>query len=267
MAFFTFATGHKGEAYDVGTGFNATRLDPVRPETSKDWQLGIKSQFANRRITLNATLFNTTFDNFQAQGIETLPDGTINFRLANVGKLRTRGIEIEGNVRLGDDFTFGGGVTYADAKITSFPFAQCYAGQTPAQGCAGSPERQNLAGFRPAQAPEWKLSLSGEYTPQLTSALEGVLQASFNYQSRINFNINNDPESIQEGYGILNLSAGIRGPDRKWEIIAFVNNVFNTKYFTNIANSFGNQGNAQAVQSYLPRDFNRYGGIRANFKF
>jgi iron complex outermembrane receptor protein len=267
MAFFTYATGHKGEAYDVGTGFNATRLVPVRPETSKDWQLGIKTQFADRRVTLNATLFNTTFDDFQAQGIETLSDGTINFRLANVGKLRTRGVELEGAVRAADDLNFSGGVTYTDATIRSFPLAQCYPGQTAAQGCVGSPTRQNLAGFRPAQAPEWKLSISGDYTPELTSSLNGVVQAAFNYQSKFNFGINNDPETIQKGYGILNLSLGVRDHDKKWEVVAFVNNAFDKQYFFNVNNSFGNQGNAQAIQSNLPRDFRRYGGVRASFNF
>jgi iron complex outermembrane receptor protein len=267
MAFFTYATGHKGEAYDVGTGFNATRLVPVRPETSEDWQLGIKTQFADRRVTLNATLFNTTFDDFQAQGIETLSDGTINFRLANVGKLRTRGVELEGSVRAGDDLNLSGGVTYTDAEIRSFPLAQCYPGQTAAQGCVGSPTRQNLAGFRPAQAPEWKLSISGDYTPALTSTLDGVLQAAFNYQSEFNFGINNDPETVQEGYGILNLSLGVRDHDRRWELIAFVNNALDKQYFFNVNNSYGNQGNAQAVQSNLPRDFRRYGGLRATLNF
>ena len=267
MAFFTYATGHKGEAYDVGTGFNATRLVPVRPETSEDWQLGIKTQFADRRVTLNATLFNTTFSDFQAQGIETLSDGTINFRLANVGKLRTRGIELEGSVRASDDLNFSGGVTYTDATIQSFPLAQCYPGQTAAQGCLGSPARQNLAGFRPAQAPEWKLSISGDYTPALTDSLDGVLQAAFNYSSKFNFGINNDPETVQKGYGILNLSLGVRGHDKKWEIVAFVNNAFDKQYFFNVNNSYGNQGSAQAVQSNLPRDFRRYGGVRASFNF
>jgi iron complex outermembrane receptor protein len=266
MAFFTYATGHKGEAYDVGTGFNATRLVPVRPETSEDWQLGIKTQFADRHLTLNATLFNTTFDDFQAQGIETLSDGTSNFRLANVGKLRTRGIELEGSVRAGD-LNLSGGVTYTDATIRSFPLAQCYPGQSVAQGCSGSPTRQNLAGFRPAQAPEWKLSISADYTPPITATLDAVLQGAYNYQSQFNFGINNDPETIQKGYGIANVSAGIRSHDRKWELIAFVNNLFDKQYFYNMANSFGNQGNARAIQSYIPRDFRRYEGIRATFNF
>ncbi len=269
MAFLTYATGHKGQAYDIGTGFNLLRqrTGPVQPETSKDWQLGVKSQFLDRRLTLNVTLFDTKFDNFQAQGIETLPDGTINFRLANVGKLRTRGVEVESSVRLARTVNITGGVTYNDAEITSFPFGQCYPGQTAAQGCVGTPSRQNLAGFRPAQAPKWKAAVSGDFTPHLTDVLDGLLQASATYQSKINYSISQDPQNEQPKYTIVNLSAGIRQAERRWEIVAFVNNVFDKQYFSNLANSFGNQGNALATQSYLPRDFRRYGGVRASYNF
>ena len=269
MAFLTFGTGHKGQAYDIGTGFNLVRQNsgPVRPETSKDWQLGMKSQLFDRRVTLNATLFTTTFDNFQAQGIETLSDGTINFRLANVGELRTRGVELEGAVRALNDLNFSGGVTYTDAEILSFPFAQCYPGQTAAQGCAGTPARQDLAGFRPAQAPEWKLSVNSEYTPALTSSLQGVLQIAYTYQSEFNFGINADPETVQDAYGIANLSLGVRDNDGRWEVAGFVNNLFDKLYYFNVNDSYGNQGSAQAVQSNLPRDMRRYGGVRASFNF
>ncbi len=269
MTFLTYATGYKGQAYDIGTGFNLLRqrTGPVQPERSKDLQLGVKSQFFDRRLTLNVTLFDTKFDNFQAQGIETLPDGTINFRLANVGKLRTRGVEVESSIRLSRTINVTGGATYNDAEITSFPFAQCYPGQTVAQGCFGSPSRQDLAGFRPAQAPEWKVAVSGDFTPQLTDNVDGLLQAAATYQSRINYSISQDPQTAQPGYTIVNLSAGIRQADRRWEIVGFVNNLLNKQYFSNLANSFGNQGNALATQSYLPRDFRRYGGIRASYNF
>jgi iron complex outermembrane receptor protein len=269
MAFATFATGHKGQAYDISTGFNLVRQNsgPTKAEKSKDYEIGMKSQLLDHRVTLNTTVFTTTFDNFQAQGIETLSDGTSNFRLSNVGKLRTRGVEIEGAVRPSTDFNFSGGMTYTDAKILSFPFGQCYPGQTAAQGCTGTPARQNLAGFRPAQAPVWKLSLNGEYTPPLTSSLQGLLQLAYTYQSKFNFGLNNDPETIQDAYGIANLSLGVRSPERRWEVAGFVNNLFDKLYFFNMNDSFGNQGNAQAVQSNLPRDMRRYGGVRASYNF
>jgi iron complex outermembrane receptor protein len=269
MGFVTFATGYKGQAYDISTGFNLNRqlAGPTKAEKSKDYEIGLKSQLLEHRVTLNGTIFTTTFDNFQAQGIETFPDGTTNFRLANVGKLRTRGVELEGAVRPSPDFNFSGGVTYTDAKILSFPFSQCYAGQTAAQGCTGSPGRQNLAGFRPAQAPLWKLSFSSEYTPTLTSSLQGVLQLAYTYQSKINFNLNQDPETVQPGYGIANLSLGVRGGEGRWEVVGFVNNLFDKLYYYNMADSFSDYGSAQAVRSYLPRDMKRYGGVRASYNF
>jgi iron complex outermembrane recepter protein len=269
MGFVSFATGHKGQAYDISTGFNLVRQNngPTKAEKSKDYELGIKSQFADRRVTLNATVFDTTFDNFQAQGIETLSDGTFNFRLSNVGKLRTRGVEVEGAVRPTTELSFSGGVTYADAEIQSFPFAQCYPGQTAAQGCSGTPARQDLKGFRPAQAPEWKVVASAEYTPRFSDSLHGLFQLSYTYTSEFNFGLNSDPETIQDAYGIANLSVGVRGNENRWEVAAFVNNLFDELYFFNINNSFGNQGNAQAVQGNLPRDVRRYGGVRASFNF
>ncbi|PZU07979.1 TonB-dependent receptor [Sphingomonas sp.] len=269
MGFVTYATGYKGQAYDIGTGFNLVRQNsgPVQPERSKDWQIGLKTQFFDRRVTFNVTLFDTKFKNFQAQGIETLSDGTTNFRLANVGRLRTKGVEIEGSFRAATDLNFSGGVTYNDAKITEFPGAQCYPNQTVAQGCTGTPARQNLAGYRPPQAPKWKASVSGEYTPSLTPTLDGVLQASYSYQSGINFSINQDPQTYQSGYGIANLSAGVRAPDRKWEVVLFVNNLFDKHYFSNMNNDTGNHANQLATLGYLARDYNRYGGLRASYKF
>jgi iron complex outermembrane receptor protein len=268
MGFVTFATGYKGQAYDIGTGFNLARQQggPVQPERSKDWQIGLKTQFFDRRVTFNVTLFDTRFRNFQAQGIEFV-GGAQNFRLTNVGRLRTKGVEVEGSFRAMQDLNFTGGVTYDDAKIVSYPTAQCYPNQTAAQGCVGTPASQNLAGYRPPQAPKWRASVSGEYTPSLTQALDGVLQASYSYQSGINFSINQDPQTYQGGYGIANLSIGIRAPDKKWEAVAFVNNLFDKHYFSNMNNDTGNHNNQLATLGYLARDYNRYGGVRVSYNF
>ena len=123
MTFASYSTGYKGQTYDLTTGFNQNRAaaGPVKPERSRDRELGIRTQFFDRHLTLNATLFDTDYTNLQAQTIETLADGTSNFRLTNVGKFNTRGIEIETAARLGRDIALRGAITYLDAKYTSFP--------------------------------------------------------------------------------------------------------------------------------------------------
>ena len=261
--FVTRATGYKGQTYDLTTGFNANRAaaGPIRPERSRDWEVGIRSQFFAHRLTANVTLFNTDYDNLQAQTIETLADGTSNYRLTNVGGLRTRGVEFEGSARLGNDLNVSGAVSYVDAKYTSFPVAQCYALQTAAQGCTGSPARQNVTGMRVSQAPEWKFNVSGDWSPRLGDRLRGVAQANWQYQSSLNYAID-DPQTFQPAFHIVNLGLGVRDADRRWEVVAFVNNVFDKQYFASLVNTAGNFGNQVATQALLPRDFRRYAGLR-----
>ncbi|WP_445145424.1 TonB-dependent receptor [Dyella sp. Tek66A03] len=271
MLYFTNATGHKGETYDLSTGFNALRAagGPVKPETSTDYELGARMQFLDRHLTLNTTLFNTNYKDFQAQGIETLADGTTNYRLANVGKLRTRGIELESAYHVNQDLTFGGSVTYLDAKITSFPYAQCYPNQTLAEGCVGtSVKSQNLAGARPPLAPKWKLTANVDYTHPLGSTgLLGVVTGAYTFQSAVNYSLSQDPLTVQGAYGIANFQIGVREETGRWEVMGFVNNAFNKHYYSNLTNSTSNYSSQLAVQSYLPRDFERYFGVRATYNF
>lgn len=267
-AFATYATGYKGQTYDLTTGFNQNRAaaGPIRPERSRTKELGIRSQFLDRALTVNLTLFDTTYRNLQAQTIETLSDGTTNFRLTNVGRLRTRGVEFEGSLRLGDDFTLGGAATYLDAIYTSFPVAQCYPLQTAALGCTGTPGRQNLDGTRAIQAPEWKFTVNADYSPRLTDGLRGIAQANWQYQSSLFF-APRDPELFQPGYHIVNVGLGVRDEDRRWEAVAFVNNLFDQQYYGSLVNTAGNFGNTIATQAVLPRDFKRYAGVRVGLNF
>jgi iron complex outermembrane receptor protein len=270
MGYVSYSTGHKGQTFDLTTGFNLNRklAGPIRPETSKSWEAGLRSQFFEHRLTLNLTAFRTEYEDFQAQGIETLPDGTSNFRLTNVGKLRTQGVELDSTARLTEELRLNASAALIDTQITSFPVAQCYPLQSAALGCTGSPARQNLGGATPAQAPKVKLSADLDYVHQLSNMpfqLTGT--ASYAYQSKVNYSLNQDPQTIQKGYGILNLTVGIRNPSQHYEISAFVNNVFNEHYYANIFDQAGTYNNMLATQVILPRDFKTFGGVRASYSF
>jgi iron complex outermembrane receptor protein len=268
MFFATYSTGYKGQTYDLTTGFNANRAaaGPIKPERSRDKEVGMRAQFLDRRLTLNATYFDTNYKNLQAQTIETLADGTTNFRLTNVGGLNTKGVEVDGAARVGDDLNLTASVVYLDAKYTSFAVAQCYPLQTAAQGCTGSPTRQNLTGARAVQAPEWKFSVGADYSPSLGGNLKGIVQANWQYQSSVYY-VAEDPQTFQKAYSIVNAGLGIRDRDRKWEVVAFVNNVFDQQYYPSLINTAGNFGNKIATQAILPRDFRRYGGVRLGVNF
>ncbi len=268
MVFGSYTTGYKGQTYDLTTGFNANRAaaGPIRPETSRDKEFGVRTQFFDRRATFNVTYFDTDYTDLQAQSIETLADGTSNFRLTNVGGLNTKGLEFELAGRVTRDLSFNGAATYLDAIYTSFPVAQCYTLQTAALGCIGTPASQNLTGTRAVQAPKWKASAGAEYAPSLGGNLNGVAQASWQYQSSLYF-VARDPQAFQPGFSVFNFALGVRDHDRRWEATAFVNNLFDKQYFQSLVNSAGNFGNRVATQAVLPRDFRRYGGVRVGLHF
>jgi iron complex outermembrane receptor protein len=277
MFFATYSTGYKGQTYDLTTGFNAARANagPIKPERSRDKEIGMRAQILDRRVTFNLTYFDTNYKNLQAQTIETI-GGTQNFRLTNVGGLNTKGVELDTSARIGDDLNLTGSVAYLDAKYTSYARAQCYPLQTPALGCVAAvpatpttpaqPAYQVLTGARAVQAPKWKFAIAADYSPSLGGNLKGVVQANWQYQSSVYY-VAEDPQTFQKAYSIVNAGLGVRDKDRKWEIVAFVNNLFDVQYYPSLVNTAGNFGNKIATQALLPRDFRRYGGLRLGVNF
>ena len=277
MAFASYSTGYKGQTYDLTTGFNQGRANagPIKPERSRDKEIGIRAQVLDRKVTLNLTYFDTNYKNLQAQTIETI-GGTQNFRLTNVGGLNAKGVEFDSAVRIGADFNLTGSVAYLDAKYTSYPVAQCYPLQGPAQGCIPAvlatpttpavPAYQVLTGARAIQAPKWKFSIGADYSPSLGGNLKGIAQANWQYQSGVYY-VAEDPQTFQKAYSIVNAGIGVRDKDHKWEIVAFVNNLFDQQYYPSLVNTAGNFGSKIATQALLPRDFRRYGGVRLGVNF
>ncbi len=266
MAFGFYARGYKGQSYDLTSSFNAAiaARQPIKPENSDDFEAGIRTQFLNRRLTLNLTAFNTTYDNFQAQESEPTLNGA--FILSNVGSVRTRGAELESSLRVGDRLTLGGGLSYVDARILRFDRAQCYAGQTVAQGCVGGV--QDLAGGRLNNAPKWRGNIRGDYTVPLPSLpFEGLISASYTWQSPVNFALSQDPLTVQKAYGIANLQIGLREREDRYSITLFVNNLFDQEYAAGLANSQNYYAGRMALNRQPARDFNRYGGLRFTTSF
>lgn len=269
MLFGSHATGHKGQTYDLTTGFNAARAaaGPVDPEKSKSYEIGFKSRLLDRSMVLNVTAFNVRYEDFQQQGIEFI-GGAQNYRLTNVGTVETRGVEVESDWRASGSLRITGAVAYVDAVIDEYPTANCYPGQTAAQGCIGTPARQDLAGRRLPSAPEWKLNMGWDYDFDMGSMpFEGVFSGSYVWQSEQNFSLNQDPETVQGSYGVLNLSAGIHHLDDRYRITLFVNNVLDKGYAVSGGSQFGNFGNAIATEFMPARDFSRYGGVRVSLSY
>lgn len=267
MLFGFYARGYKGQTFDLTSSFSTAiaARGPVRPETSDDYEAGIRTTLLDRRLILNATLFHTTYNNFQAQESEPTLAGA--FILSNVGTVRTRGVELETTARLGGGFDLTGGLSYIDATVRDYARAQCYPGQTAALGCVGGV--QDLAGERLNNAPRWRANLRSDYRfdlPQMP--FDGIVSASYSWQSKVNFSLSQDPVTEQGAYGIANLQLGFHErEDDRYAVTFFVNNLFDKQYAAGLANAQNYYGGRLAVSRQTPRDYERYYGVRLQMNY
>jgi iron complex outermembrane receptor protein len=286
MAYASYATGYKGQGFDVTSGFTQARADnPVRPEHSKAYEVGLKGAFLDNKVQLNLAGFWTDYKDFQTQ-IASFANGIVTLNLANAPKLRSRGVEADFSARPIRALRIDGAASFVDAKILEFPGGGCYpaqpfvvgtvatergicVGPTPASGT------QNLAGARLANAPRFKYSISANYEVILpTLPFNGFIQADWVHQSSVNFDIGGNPRAFQEGYGILNGSVGIEGSnDKRFRVAFFVNNLLNKQYATAITPASGSNSDPGvnnvniATNQFLPRDSRRYVGLRARVRY
>ena len=92
MVFTSYSRGYKGQAYDVTIGFDEEAAqNPVEPETSDSYELGLKSTLWDQRFQLNLVAFYTNYDDFQVQASTFDDDGLLQVNLNNVGELENPG--------------------------------------------------------------------------------------------------------------------------------------------------------------------------------
>lgn len=239
MGYFTFSTGYKGPAFSNLVGEALV----INPETSHDFEAGLKTQLFDRRLTLNIAGFYQKYSNFQAQVYDTSLTPAA-FRLGNAGGLDTKGFEAEWTARFTRSFSFTGGVTYAKARYTSY-IAACNPGQALSPivgvGCYVNPTTgasvQDLKGKPLAGAPDWSFNLGANYRHALSDRL--TFDASTNYVWRGDtYTIVPDPRTVVRAYGLLGANIGIGSGDGRWRVGVFARNLLDTHFVQAIFPAF-----------------------------
>lgn len=278
------ASGYKGYAYDISSGYGPTRTaNPVQPERSISYEIGVKSRFLDNKVQLNLTGFLTNYNNFQAQSSQII-NGALQQKLNNVGKLRTKGFELEMQARPFEWLRLDGSAAYTDAKVITFPGAACYSGQVADQALAGianvygintcgpytppgaaAPANfQDRSGSQLPNSPKFKFNVGATVEQDLGSETKGSIGFSYQHQSTVGFDLLGGPLLIQKAYGIVNGQIGVEY--RAFKVTGFVNNLFDQRFAAGLGDGFGNYG-VHAINQVVPRDSRRYFGIKIAAKY
>jgi outer membrane receptor protein involved in Fe transport len=155
--FADYRNTYKPAAIDFGP---EAESDILLPETASSWEAGLKGQVAQGRIDWELSWFHMNFANLVIpENVGGLPG------LANGGRERFRGAEIEGDWRINDDLRLRATYAYHDARYTDRPVTQADGSVVNFVGNRLEASPQNLAalGLLYAPAQGWQGSLVANY--------------------------------------------------------------------------------------------------------
>jgi outer membrane receptor protein involved in Fe transport len=120
--FAIWAKGYKPGGFNGATAINNGRPqdESFKQEESVNYELGMKSQWMDRRLTLNVSVFKMTIDDMQlTTAIANATTGAITSIATNQGDGEIKGLEIESRFAATDDLTLGFTYALADTQFTS----------------------------------------------------------------------------------------------------------------------------------------------------
>jgi iron complex outermembrane receptor protein len=221
-------------------GFNTFTLLPgnpvAAPEYVDSYEVGAK-KVVGSKFTLNGDVFYYNYSNYQAP--ETVDEsGVFSGILANIPTVRDWGVELEAVWKPIDPLTLSLSYAYLNAEITNpgpcvenafDPLAE----QSGSKPCPASEQNQpglvlqSIKGDTIAEAPPNKVSFNALYTftfdPGKLTLSGSVIWKDVTYDSFFN-----TPEYKQPAYSQVNLRATWTDAKNRYNIILFMDNVFNT---------------------------------------
>lgn len=223
----------------------------VKPEKVNHYEIGLKTQFADRRVTLNLASFWTEIEDYQAT-VTNGQLGVIRGYLANAGKVRVRGFEFDSSFRPSRRLSLYANGTFNDARYIDFKDAPCppelsggttaAAGQTPsAPGTPGglSPAFCDISGQVLPGIPKWAFAWGGE-----ASAPAGAGEVYLGYDGGWRDKFSSNPSASAYtwigAYSINNFRLGWRKGDLN--LYAWVRNAFDQHYFELLSVQSGSTG-------------------------
>jgi iron complex outermembrane receptor protein len=230
MTYFQYSTGFKSG------GFNPRPLTPAQvttfaPETLDAYEVGVKSEWFERRLRGNLTGFVSEYKGLQLPVLTLDKSGTPANLVQSVGRARIKGIEFEMEARPTQELAFNGSIGYLDYKALDLAGAA----YDPVNNTSG-PVLSNVAPL----TPKLKVNVGAQYGFDFGSFGTLTPRVDYTYTSKIYYDAQNSPISAQNGYGLVNLRLHWMSANSHWESSLAVSNATSQVYYANKANSLGN---------------------------
>jgi iron complex outermembrane recepter protein len=248
MVYGAFKTNYKSGGFSNG-GINSylstNPFDDLTfdPEKARGFEAGVKTTLLDRQLRLNLGVYTYKYTNLQ---VDFFNSPIFAFQTLTADA-RTKGVELEFEYapRSVQGLNVHGSLNYNKARYTQF-IGPCYAGQTPAEGCAflnssgalpGVGQTalfQDLAGKPLSVAPQWTGTFGVGYDMPVGGGNVFGISADARYSGSYIASAFNQLDSRQGKY--VNLDASIRfgEEDGKWQVALIGKNLTNRFYVTGV---------------------------------
>jgi len=213
----------------------AVRVFPA--EIVDNYEAGIKGSLGKINFSLGAYILK--YKDFQIS----VPQQGAPALIVNADATN-KGIEAEISATISPNLSLFANGAYIDARVND------------------DPRFGNFAGDRFRLQSEWQGAIGGTLKVPVGDKLEFFATPTVTHRSSMFFELPNNPVTSEGPVTLVNLRAGIRDREAKWEIIGFANNLLNEEYVMDA----GNTGGAFGIPTFI-RGLPRLFGVEAVYRF
>jgi len=194
MVFATYSKGFRSGGFNGRVGNLVEAREPYDTETVDNYELGIKSEWFDNRLRVNANVFYMEYDDKQEE--LQLPDDNDTGQktvVENAASATLQGVELEFNAFLSENFSLRGNIGYLDTEYDDFQYT----------GLDGAIVDLSDLEFR--RAPEWTGSLDATFQWEMAGGTAWI-RGAYHYLDDHYVNVTNSPELKNDPQNLFDAS-------------------------------------------------------------
>ncbi|MFC7049880.1 TonB-dependent receptor [Emcibacter nanhaiensis] len=244
--FASFKQAYKSGSFDSSGQFQDGDDSSFGDERVRGGEIGLKTRLMEGAVNFNIAGYYYRFRDLQVGANDVDLEGNIVIHTTNAASADVYGIDADVTYMPEgvEGLTLKAAVNWNIAEYDEFTNAQCWGGQTIAEGCnqlldpnTGLFTAQDISGGKLMRAPEWAATFGFDYQTQVGSDMTLALGGNANYSSEYYTNLLLRDDMIQEDFIKFNASIALRGADDKWELALIGNNLGNKIVTGNCVNA------------------------------
>ena len=245
LVYASYAQGFKQGGFNGRPLASADEVTRYAPEVLDTYEVGVKAQLLERTLTANFAMFHSIYKDIQL----TVNQTPYNF-VANAGRGRINGLEMELVARPVDWISFNAGVGYIDARYTEI-----------GQGLGPTQILPITLDSKFVKAPKFTTTAGIEFRKDFDNDSGLALRGDISSYSRMYNDVANTALVAEPGYVLANARLTYTLPGGKAQVALFGTNLTGALYKLS-GNASGAFGLAEAAYG-RPREW----GLSANYRF